>query len=344
MHGSESTPIAAPAPGTALPSLRKGPYTSAHLVRWCAAQQNWDRIHYDADYAREVAGLKERVVNGALKQHLLVQLVDEAFGDAWCLRRIAYRFTGPDFVGESLQVEGTVRSVEPSGGDAIVVVDLVIRNLDQDRVTTTGWAALAPPGGTVLPGGFGLDDAVQGASGPVPAGIAALVGTQFESVVSAIPLDRSRLHLFADAVGGLRAKYYAPDGGAAPVAPPLFPIHALQPVPGSLPLSTHPEALGREAVNEMGRNFGRRFGVPDKGLTNGGNDAEILGLLAVGETACATSTLLGAAVKAGSGGTPMLLATVLNSYSTTDGRPLMRERQTTIYRNFEPSAPAGPPR
>ena len=45
------------APPVELPALRKGPWTSAHLVRWCAAQQNWDRIHYDQAYAQQVAGL-----------------------------------------------------------------------------------------------------------------------------------------------------------------------------------------------------------------------------------------------------------------------------------------------
>lgn len=322
--------------GSVLGPLRKGPYGSAHLVKWCAAQQNWDRIHYDAAYARDVAGLPERVINGALKQHLLVQLLDDAFGDTMRLRRLCFRFVGPDFVGDSLEVHGTVRSVESVGNATLLVVDLAIRNATQSKATTTGWAALSSAPDIPLPESLHMDDAVHATSGTAPPALEALVGSRFETAVSATPLDASRLFLFADAVGGLRDRYFRPADGSTAVAPPLFPIHALQPEPGSLPLSLDPEALGREGVNEMGRNFGRRFGVPDKGLTNGGSDVEVFSLLGTGETVRATSTMLGVAVKPGASGIPMLLTTVLNDYSTTGGRRLMREKQTTIYRNFEP--------
>jgi hypothetical protein len=33
-----------PAAGTALPPLDKPRWTSAHIVRWMAAQQNWDPL------------------------------------------------------------------------------------------------------------------------------------------------------------------------------------------------------------------------------------------------------------------------------------------------------------
>ena len=39
--------------GTALPLLEKGPLTSAHLMRWSAAMENWHKIHYDKPFAVE---------------------------------------------------------------------------------------------------------------------------------------------------------------------------------------------------------------------------------------------------------------------------------------------------
>jgi len=337
-------PLAAVAAGLALGPLPKGPWTASRLARWCAAQQNWDRIHYDQAYAQGRAGLAERVVNGALKQHLLVQLLDACFGDSARIARLAYRFSGPDFVGESLAVHGRVRSVETlDGGRSLIRVDLGIRNVERDRDTTTGSATLVARADSpvtdedlrALPASERLDDAVHPAVGPVPAAIAALIGSEFESITSAVPLELGRLYLFADAVGGLDPRYHAPDAGRQPSAPPLFPIHALQQLPGTLPLSDRPEAMGREGVSEAGRNFGRRFGLPDHGAVNGGNDAEIHGLLAVGETVHADSRLLGASVKTGSQGAPMLLTTVLNTYRTTTGRLLLRERHTSIFRNYE---------
>lgn len=38
-----------------LAPLVKGPYTSSHIARWCAARQNRDRIHHYAHYAVERA-------------------------------------------------------------------------------------------------------------------------------------------------------------------------------------------------------------------------------------------------------------------------------------------------
>jgi len=346
----EPVPLAAVVPGLPLGPLPKGPWTASRLARWCAAQQNWDRIHYDQAYARDQAGLAERVVNGALKQHLLVQLLDGCFGGVARIARLAYRFTGPDFVGESLVVHGRVRSVDAvDGGRVLIRVDLGIRNVERDRDTTTGSATLVACADRAvtdddlgaLPASERLDESVRPALGPVPAAIAALLGTEFESITSAVPLELGRLYLFADAVGDLDPAYHAPGGGRPATAPPLFPIHALQQRPGTLPLSDRPEAMGREGVSEAGRNFGRRFGLPDRGAVNGGNDAEIHSLLAVGETVQASSRLLGASVKTGSQGAPMLLTTVLNTYRTTSGRLLLRERHTSIFRSVEPSAGVG---
>ena len=335
------------APGLRLGPLTKGPWTASRLAKWCAAQPNWDRIHYDQAYAQGHAGLPERVVNGALKQHLLVQLLDEAFGDDAWLARLAYRFTGPDLVGDSLEVHGTVRGVEPFEHGRLLRVDLGIRNVARGTDTTVASALLAcrdrersavrdaaPP----LPDAERLVETVAPVSGPVPPAIAERVGTEVETITSALPLDPSRLYLFADAIGSLDPKHWQWAEGRRVLAPPLFPLHALQPMPGSLPLSERPEAMGREGVNEIGRNFGRLFGLPDHGAVNGGNDVEIHSLLAVGETVRAASRLVGASVKTGAKGGSMLLTTVLNTYRTTAGRLLLRERHTSIFRHFVPQA------
>ncbi len=36
--------------GEALPALPKGTISTAHLMRWSAAIENWHRIHYDRRY------------------------------------------------------------------------------------------------------------------------------------------------------------------------------------------------------------------------------------------------------------------------------------------------------
>ncbi|HEY4068763.1 MAG TPA: MaoC family dehydratase N-terminal domain-containing protein [Burkholderiaceae bacterium] len=337
--------------GQLRPALTE-PFTSAHLVRWCAAQQNWDKIHYDADYAREFGGLSERVVNGALKQHLLARFLTDAFDASARIVRLNYKFAGPDFVGEQLELRGRVVRVESANDRRFANVELEIWNPIQAKATTSGSAImlLDTPSWQAadwerLPAAWRLDESVEPGDGAVPEAVRALLGRDDEQVTSFCALDASRLRLFADALTGLRAWHYDPRAAAAAglagiVAPDLFPIHSIEPEPGALPLSQERIAMGREAVSEVGRNFARRFGFPGNGMVNGGNETEIHSPLRLGETACATSRLVSARVKAGARGGDMLFTTSLNTYRTTTGRLLMREKQLIIYRNFNAAASA----
>ena len=70
--GDEVTPIV------------RGPMSTAHLMRWSAAIENWHRIHYDRPFATEHDKLPGLPVNGSWKQHLIVALrpgVDRCLGD-----------------------------------------------------------------------------------------------------------------------------------------------------------------------------------------------------------------------------------------------------------------------
>lgn len=333
--------------GLVLAPLRKGPLTSSHLVRWCAAQQNWDKIHYDTEYAKNVAGMKERVINGGLKQHYLTQMLQQNLGDTVHIARLKYEFVAPDFIGETLEVRGEIAGSGRVNGQRVVQVNLHIWNLDQQKTSTTAKAVVTLPTGTLADNtliddflGAQLNETVQPADPLVPQAFNNILGTVFEQLQSAYPLDLSRLRLFCDAVGGMAPLHYdrqaAREAGAQTVpAPHLFPIHGIEARPDTQPLSTDPQALGREAMSEPGRNFGRMFGLPNKGMVNGGNDVEFHSFLQVGETVKAQSTLLEARLKHGREGGAMLITTSLNSYFTTTGRLLMRERQSIIYRNFQ---------
>lgn len=332
--------------GTVLPPLRKGRLTSSHIVRWCAAQENWARIHYDESYARNVAKLPGVLINGALKQHLLAQFLAEAFGgDGW-IWRIDYQFAGMDLVGQALEVCGTVREVQNHGAHRYALVDLGIANVDLDRVTTTGrgvvvfradGGALADVLDVELPVALRVNEGVDAADISLPGRIRAGVGSELDRVESDYPLDLSRLRLFADALVGLRAHHYDPKAGAASVfgsvvAPPLFPLHALDFFPGTHPLSDEPEASGREGVAELPRNLAARFGIKPAGSLNGGSDIEVHSLLRPGERVAATCTLAGAKLRRGRAGGAMLIFDTVNRFSEAGGRPLLTERHASIYR------------
>lgn len=332
-----------PAAGAALPPLDKPRFTAAHIVRWMAAQQNWDRIHFDQAFCRDVAKLEAPVINGALKQHLIVQFLARALPGAWPWR-VDYQFTGPDFVGQKLQVRGTAGSCHEAGARTLLEVQVEIFNVDRGQVTTRGNAVLVLPQGSrpVLdalnlqaPEGFALPLDAAPPDPATPSHISARLGAELDARGSRYPLDLSRLRLFADAVMDLDPVHYDPDapspwGGV--VAPPLFPLHGLEALPGTHALGQAPDAQGREGVNEVGRDLGPQFGFSAAGGMNAGNRVQIHSLARVGERICARSTLVGARRRTGSRGGDMIFFETLNDYSEAGGRPLLTERQTVVLR------------
>lgn len=71
------------------------------LFRYSALTFNTHRIHYDADYVRDVEGYRGAVVHGPLMATLLLQLAQERFGDN-ALARFSFRGLSPAVVDEEL--------------------------------------------------------------------------------------------------------------------------------------------------------------------------------------------------------------------------------------------------
>ena len=332
--------------GTSLPVLSKGRFTSSHIARWCAAQENWAKIHFDEAYARDTAKLPGTLINGALKQHLLAQFLTEAFdGEGW-VWRVDYQFTGMDLVGHALEVRGIVSDVRENSDVVFAVVVLEIFNLDLQKTTTTGRGVVilgkagAAPLDAIqqsLPGELRLNSAVESPQGPVSDAIRAAMGTVLDKVTSHYGLDLSRLRLFADAVMDLRPIHYDPVHAAQTpygvvVAPALFPLHGLDLPPGTSPLSADPMASGREGVVELPRDLAARFGITPAGSLNGGSQIEVHSLLRIGERIAAQSKLVGVKLRTGRKGGAMLIFDTLNEFSEAGGRPLLAERHSSIYR------------
>jgi acyl dehydratase len=313
------------------------------LARWCAAQQNWDRIHYDLDFARNSAKLPGTIINGALKQHLLAFYALEHFGPGAWLRSLSYRFTGMDLTGDSLQLSGEVTEMKQEKPHTLFTLDLRVTNDRSGKETTIGRAEVLSP----AEGNRVLDDlatanepaltATELANTDAPVQFRSQIGTVLEKMTSYRPVEAGRLALFADAVMDIPPMFYDDDAAAVGpygvvVAPPLFPIHALTAQPGSRPLSVDREAMGREGVCEIGRDLATMFGFPATGLLNGGNKVWVHSLVRPGETVQGSSQLLSVIQRRSRQGSEMLIFETLNVYETVDGRPLITERPTIIYR------------
>jgi len=334
------------APGTELPPLDKGLISYKHLARWCAAQQNWDKVHYNQDYVRKFAGDRDLHINGAIKAQSLVQFLGNSFANLGWVWRMDTDFLNIDFAEEHLAVHGVIEDISEVAPYVAVRVTYRIHNSDQnaDNTKGAGIVLLDPEGRYVtdldesnLPDYMGVDMSIKDADDKVPDIFRELIGKPLDVIESVIPVDLSRLRLMADAVMNVSPWHYHPEKAAdgpfgSVVAMPLYPLHGLESWPDMKPFDLDPEALGREGVTDVGRPNPTRFGMSPVGILNGGNHVQIHSLVRPGETIAAESVLAGAAYRTDHPAGPGIFIDTLNRFRTTSGRELITERQVMGYR------------
>src|SRR5580765_3703907 len=87
--------------GSCIGTLDKGVVSTAHIMRWSAAVENFHRIHYDYRFATGHDKLPDVLINGSWKQHVLVQLVKDSLGQGGWLWKIRFRYKKMDVAGDS---------------------------------------------------------------------------------------------------------------------------------------------------------------------------------------------------------------------------------------------------
>lgn len=130
--------------GEAIPMLQKGPLTTAHLMRWSAAIENWHKIHYDQAFTREYEKLPGLLVNGTLKQQFIMQALTDWAGESGWIWKVRFQFRAMTLVDEALTVWGSVRAKTRLPAFGLVELDLGIRNA-AGAESTPGNAVVALP-------------------------------------------------------------------------------------------------------------------------------------------------------------------------------------------------------
>ncbi len=136
------------AAGQEIGPLHKGPLTTAHLMRWSAAMENWHKIHYDLPFATGHDKLPGLLINGSLKQQFIVQLLKDWAGPSGWVWKVRFQFRAMNLAGERLQVWGKItstRQVEtPQGAYGLADIELGIRN-EAGMESTPGGGIVALP-------------------------------------------------------------------------------------------------------------------------------------------------------------------------------------------------------
>jgi acyl dehydratase len=144
--------------GENIPDTVKGPMTTAHIMRWSAAMENWHRIHYDWKFATEHDRLPDVMVNGSWKQHIMIQHLTRWAGETGWLWKIAFQFRGMNIPGDTLTAWGRVTGLQARGDFGVVVLAIGLRNqAEADGTPGTATVVLPRRGGPPVPYPFHPD-------------------------------------------------------------------------------------------------------------------------------------------------------------------------------------------
>jgi len=108
------------APGDKLPTAEQL-MTAADLVAYGGATWDWNRLHFDLDYARSL-NLPNVVVDGQafgalLAKHALAWLGPRAF-----ISRLSFKMRAMAFAGDTLRADGEVSAIRPGADHDVVVL------------------------------------------------------------------------------------------------------------------------------------------------------------------------------------------------------------------------------
>lgn len=138
--------------GDRIGELDKGRMSTAHIMRWSAAVENFHRIHYDQPFAVNHDKLPDVLINGSWKQHVLVQLVKDGLGPAGWLWKLKFRYRKMDIAGDTIRAHAEVIDKQTIAGLGFVTLHVAITD-QNEAVSTAGHAVGVLPlrGGPDVP-------------------------------------------------------------------------------------------------------------------------------------------------------------------------------------------------
>ncbi|HIN38194.1 MAG TPA: hypothetical protein EYM77_11185 [Dehalococcoidia bacterium] len=116
----------------------------ARMMAYGAATWDFIRLHYDADYAREL-GFEAPFVDGQMMGGFLTQHVQDWAGPGAFLRKLAFRNRVMAYPGDSLTCHGVVTDVSSTEEGGMVECDLWMENQRGEKVVDTASALLRFP-------------------------------------------------------------------------------------------------------------------------------------------------------------------------------------------------------
>jgi hypothetical protein len=128
--------------------------TTLMLVQWAGASGDFNPLHYEEDFARNL-GVGQPIVHGALKRAWLVNMLTDWIGDEAKLKQLSCRYKGMDYPrkmktleepldGETWWCKGHVLKKYLKGAECLVECEIWVENGKGER-TTQGKAVVSLP-------------------------------------------------------------------------------------------------------------------------------------------------------------------------------------------------------
>jgi acyl dehydratase len=94
----------------------------ADLIRYAGVSEDFNPLHWDADFAKDVSPTGGVIAHGMLSMGLLSAVLTDWLGDAGRVRSMACQFKAPCPVGVTVTLGGEVIEVDEAAGRATLKV------------------------------------------------------------------------------------------------------------------------------------------------------------------------------------------------------------------------------
>ena len=118
--------------------------TRTQIVQYAGASGDYNPLHTDDLFTREVAGYPGVFAHGMLTMGMTGRIVTDWFGDGR-LKKYGVRFVNQVWPGDTLTATATVDAIRDEDGTPVADVSIVTKNQDDTPVLTgTATARLDP--------------------------------------------------------------------------------------------------------------------------------------------------------------------------------------------------------
>jgi acyl dehydratase len=109
--------------------------TRTQLVMYAGTSGDYNPLHSDDKYTKEIAGYPGVFAHGMLSMGLTGKMLTNYVGDGR-LKKFGVRFTNQVWPGDTLTAKATVVDIREEGGEKVVDLDLATVNQDGKTVIT----------------------------------------------------------------------------------------------------------------------------------------------------------------------------------------------------------------